>query len=413
MKQPQKTVLMLAMRAGQILLRSGSEVYRVEDTINRICHACDMPYVECFVTTTGIIVTLGQDEDDGGMKTLVKTVKRIGIDLEKISRVNTFVREFTAHKHSVEEGFAILDEIEQIKPFKLPARLVGVMLVAAFFAMMNGGSPFDGVCALGCAVVTYLLYRGIDRLHINRFITIFVSCLVCALLASLCFAFGWGDSLSAIIVGSITVYLPGVAITNAVRDMLSGDMLAGVARVAESFLVAVAIAAGAGVLIGVVPLGGRVDVLTAFPLPLGFVFAALGTIGISIFINIPRRLLLLASLPAACSWVTLQLLMFNGSPHVLAVFAAACVVALIAEVFTHITREAAPLFIIPAIFPLVPGLGLYNTMLDLMQGDLIAAAATGSEAIFVAGGIALALLVVISLTRIVRVIFAQVRGLIK
>ena len=40
--------------------------------------------------------------------------------------------------------------------------------------------------------------------------------------------------------------VPGLAITNATRDIIAGDFLAGITKAAEAFLVAIAIAAGSG-----------------------------------------------------------------------------------------------------------------------------------------------------------------------
>ena len=43
--------------------------------------------------------------------------------------------------------------------------------------------------------------------------------------------------------------VPGLAITNAIRDTISGDLISGISRGLEAFLVAVAIAAGTGVIL--------------------------------------------------------------------------------------------------------------------------------------------------------------------
>ena len=52
-----------------------------------------------------------------------------------------------------------------------------------------------------------------------------------------------------LIISSIMLLVPGLAITNAIRDTVSGDYLSGVARATEAFLVAIAIAAGIGVVL--------------------------------------------------------------------------------------------------------------------------------------------------------------------
>jgi uncharacterized membrane protein YjjP (DUF1212 family) len=54
------------------------------------------------------------------------------------------------------------------------------------------------------------------------------------------------------------IYVPGVAITNAVRDFISGEMLAGTARMMEAALIAVSLAAGAGLVLKLWELTGGV-----------------------------------------------------------------------------------------------------------------------------------------------------------
>jgi uncharacterized membrane protein YjjB (DUF3815 family) len=285
-----------------------------------------------------------------------------------------------------------------------------------FFSLMNGGDSVGGVCAIGVGVVSYMASLGIERFKINRFISIFVSCVIAAGLSLLCFNLGLGSSLSAMIIGAIVVFLPGVAITNAARDLLAGDMLSGLARVTEAMLVAIALAGGVGLLLQVAPAPVRPEDATDFPLALQFCFAFMGTLGISLVVNIPKRHLFLVSAIAGCGWLAFLLVMGTGGIEIgpsakpLACFVGACATALLAEICTRATREVATVFIIPAIFPFVPGIGMYTTILNVLEDDLQTALHTGLETVFMAGSIAFALLVVISVTRIVRMAYSWLRG---
>jgi uncharacterized membrane protein YjjP (DUF1212 family) len=406
-RQAQKQVLLLAMKAGEIMLCSGSEVYRVEQTVESICRACNMPYVECFATTTVISASLGDVEADAEMSTLIRRVKEIDIDLDKVSQVHIFARDFATNDLSVEDGFDILRRIEESPLYTLPIRLIGVVLVAVFYTMMVHGSPVDAVCSVFAGIGAYMLSLGIGHMRINRFIAILSSCFLCAALAFLFYLVGWTSSLSAIIIGAITIFLPGVAATNAARDLLSGDMLAGVARVTQALLVAVAIAGGVGLLLVLVQSDLAADASFIYPLPLQFMFGLLGTLGVSLVLNIPRRYLAIVSLVAGCGWTIFEILILDGEPYVVACFITVCFIALIAEIITHITKDTASVFIIPAIYLVVPGIGLYNTMLSLLQNDLAKAASSGVESVLIAGSIALALLVAISITRVLSAIYRR------
>ena len=54
-------------------------------------------------------------------------------------------------------------------------------------------------------------------------------------------------NMDTVMIGSFMPLVPGMAITNAVRDTLRGDYLSGGARVMEAFLKALGIAIGIGI----------------------------------------------------------------------------------------------------------------------------------------------------------------------
>ena len=77
----QKKVLMLALYAGEIMMRNGAEIYRVEDTMTHICKACKMDNVEVFATPTGIFISMDRGGDEDDTQTYVKRIKGISTDL--------------------------------------------------------------------------------------------------------------------------------------------------------------------------------------------------------------------------------------------------------------------------------------------------------------------------------------------
>ncbi|MBR0599174.1 threonine/serine exporter family protein [Sinanaerobacter chloroacetimidivorans] len=245
--QVQKKVLILALHAGELMMKSGAEIYRVEDTITRICKACKIPYVEVFATPTGIFLSLDEGSPDSDMHTFIKRIRGSSIDLEKISRINHFSRVFTTTDLTIDEGLQILKGISGIKPYPFLFRIFGAALVASFFALIFEGNAFDFLSAFLIGAFSYTLSILLDRIEINLFIKGFSCCAIATFLALLLYSVGLGSNLGALIIGSIMIFLPGVAITNAVRDTLAGDMLAGVSKGMEAVMVAVSLAAGVGV----------------------------------------------------------------------------------------------------------------------------------------------------------------------
>ncbi len=249
MKQLQKKIIILALFAGEIMMKSGAEIYRVEDTITRICRACKVPYVEVFATPTGIFLSLDRGEDDGEMPTFIKRIKGTGTDLQKISQTNQFSRDFVNTDLSIDEGMEILKQISLGRPYHIWIRLLGAALTCSFFCLLFKGTVQDFLCAFVIGAVSYLLSVGFEEIETNYFIKGFCCTAFAAFLALLCTLTGIGDSSVPITIGALMLFVPGVAITNAIRDFLAGDMLSGLAKTVEAFFVAISLATGAGVIL--------------------------------------------------------------------------------------------------------------------------------------------------------------------
>lgn len=82
-----------------------------------------------------------------------------------------------------------------------------------------------------------------------KFFSEFVASVVIGIIAMNCVKFGLGDDLDLIIVGSVMPLVPGLLLTNAVRDLMAGNFLAGLSKGAEAFLTAFAIGAGIGLIL--------------------------------------------------------------------------------------------------------------------------------------------------------------------
>lgn len=132
-----------------------------------------------------------------------------------------------------------------------------------------------------------------------------------------------------------------------------------------------------------------------------FVFAFCSTLGFSILFHVPKKHIPGAGLIGGLGWLTYTYFITAGSGSVLACFAGSCLVAILSDLFSRAFKEAATIFIIPGILPLVPGAGMYYTMLAILEGNVEKTASTGTQTMLMAGAIAVALLVVASVTKLV------------
>ena len=92
-----------ALLAGEIMLVSGAEIYRVEDTMIRILRTSGLERAEAFVVATGIIVTLS----DPQIKpiSLVRRVSEKNTNLGNISEINEISRRYCGGLISLDEAY--------------------------------------------------------------------------------------------------------------------------------------------------------------------------------------------------------------------------------------------------------------------------------------------------------------------
>lgn len=236
-------LLKVATYAGQIVLENGGETYRVEETIWRICKIYGAEFADSFVTPTGIISSM---DIDGETISLVRRVSNRTVDLDKIDKVNDLSRSIQSRKLSIDELFEELQSIDNCERYSFFTTLFFSALGAFCFVFLFDGSFSDAVAAFFIGfLIKYITIKG-GELEINSFFINSIASGVATMLAVLIFKLGININLDKTIIGSIMLLVPGLAITNAIRDTIAGDLIAGITRGSEAFLTAIAIAVGTG-----------------------------------------------------------------------------------------------------------------------------------------------------------------------
>ena len=134
---------------------------------------------------------------------------------------------------------------------------------------------------------------------------------------------------------------------------------------------------------------------------LSFFFALAATLGFCILFHVPQKSILPASIVGGLGWLCYQFSVYMGNGKVLSCFLGACAVAILGDILSRRLKEAATVFVIPGILPLVPGAGAYYTMLAIIESDLERTAEVGTETLLMAGAIAVGLMAVASVVKII------------
>lgn len=233
-------ILQQLIHVGELLLTNGAEVKRVEETIVRMGRAYGASETDVFAITSSIVVTI--TFPDGEMLTQTKRIRSSGdTDFTKIEELNALSRRCCAHPLPVEELTA---EIKRIREFR-QGRLYfycGSMLAAGSLAMFFGGNAADGAMAALVAVLICAMQRRLAPLCMNNVIFNLIVSFVTGTISLL--AGFLPVHVDKIMIGDIMLLIPGLALTNAVRNVLIGDTISGIMRLIESLLWAGALACG-------------------------------------------------------------------------------------------------------------------------------------------------------------------------
>ena len=220
-----------ATSLGCLLAESGAEISRVEESVYRLLQAYQGKDAQVFAIPSCLIVSLMAE--DGRPVTRMRRISAHGTDLELLESCNALCRQLCRTVPPLDEARAMVDRLPASCRRHRPATvLLGYGIAPAFFCPLFGGGFWDSLSAFFCGLVvgTCLLFGG-RWLGSNSFLRT----LVCSGIASL---------LSLLLV-------PGVALTNAMREIVAGDTYSGLSRTAEAILIATGIALGAAVGLGI------------------------------------------------------------------------------------------------------------------------------------------------------------------
>lgn len=240
-------VLNFAAEVGEHLLQNGAEIYRVEETISRICASFGVLSVQQFVLSNGIIITAEQRGNTSYAK--ARHIPVQGAQLSKLMALNQLSRDIVEKKYGIAEAKLQLEKIKTMRTFPKVLQILASGLGSAAFCLLFGGAVGDSAAAFiaGILVYAFVLWVGGDRLsrlslHLLAGTVIGVCCVACYML-------GLGNDLGKTIVGGIIPMIPGVSFTNGIRDMAGGDYLSGIVRLLDAILVFACVAIGVGTIL--------------------------------------------------------------------------------------------------------------------------------------------------------------------
>jgi uncharacterized membrane protein YjjP (DUF1212 family) len=234
----------LATETAQIVLQSGGETHRVENIIHKVCHQFGYDKVESFVTPTGIFLSVWDDQEH--VATSIKRISSRTTDLDKITRMSKLCNDIKVRSLTPEQYEQEMHALALKRVYPLWTQVLFGGISASFYSLLFGGSWIDFWVAFITGTLIILSIRTLYRMHFNIFLINAVCGALAVFAARFAGTYVHGLQADKIVIGSIMLLVPGLAITNAIRDTMAGDLVSGTARLVEAFFIAIAIAAGTG-----------------------------------------------------------------------------------------------------------------------------------------------------------------------
>lgn len=248
----ERLALDTAMEAGHILLENGAEIFRVEETMERICKHYEVEAYDFFVLSNGIFTT-GGNKKNVGMKQYarVQHIPVKGTKLDRVIAVNQLSREIEEGKWTLEQAREKLEDIRNMPGKPLWAQVLSSGIGAAAFCMLFGGSLVDASVALLAGILLWLYIVYVSAPYMSKIIGNITGGALVTIVCILAGTFGWGHNVSRMIIGSIIPLVPGVPFTNGIRDIADGDYISGSVRLLDAILVFLCVAIGVGTVFGI------------------------------------------------------------------------------------------------------------------------------------------------------------------
>lgn len=238
-------VIDVVLIAGRILLESGAETYRVEDTMNRISASFGLDDTYSFVTSTAIIFSLNNRTN-----TRLIRIRERTTDLEKIALTNSLSRKISSNQLSIDEAKSELIHLHHASlQFSSITKFFAAAIACGFFLFMFGGTASDFWIACLAGGAAFLTFSFVQKYIQIKFFSEFVASAVVISIAAIFTKIGITKNQDIITIASVMPLVPGILITNAIRDLLAGELLAGMSRGVEAALTAFAIGAGVAIVL--------------------------------------------------------------------------------------------------------------------------------------------------------------------
>ena len=383
---------------ARALHTAGTTAQRLEDSLDLLARGLGLRNAQFFSTPTSIMCAFGElEEQDTHLLRLAPAGPNIG----KLSRLDRVVSELLDGAITTTEALVRVEAIErEAPPYGAITTILAFGLGSAGIARFLGGGVVEIAVGGMLGVLTGVLEaaaerrRSLERVYepIAAFSAAFIATSIASLLGPY--------APSTAILAGIVVLLPGLVLTNAVRELAERHLASGTARLAGATMILLGLIFG--VALGdrtATALFGAVREVSPAALPLWTIPIALVAAGISFVVVLKAE-------PKDTWWIVgacaVSYLLASTSVRVmgpeLGLFMAALFDGVAATMWGRWRNRPQIVVLVPATLMLVPGSVGFRSLNSLLERDTIDGVQTAFAMVLAATAISAGLLVATSIS---------------
>ncbi len=241
-----RTYIRLLLKAGQMLLECGAETYRAEDAALYMFRALGKGKIDIFAVPTMMIIEI--TDENGQTTSSYKRIRHRSTNLGKLEQINDIVRQVSQGSMTAEEALSALYELDHRPVGSTFFNLLATAVTGGAFALLLGGGWPEMLFGFFCCFVAQVAGLFFRTVSMYSFFNSLLGGLVPSLVMFFAGQFFPLLDQQIVIVGSMLPLFPGVAMVNAIRDTMNGDLISGVSRAAEALLIALGLGMGASLI---------------------------------------------------------------------------------------------------------------------------------------------------------------------
>ena len=391
--------LEIILKAGKILLSSGAEISRTEDTMNYIARAMNFKDLEAYVSNRGIFATA--KKDDNTEITRIYNVPEVDINLSKIESVNALSRRITQKSITIEEVINELEKIDTMPDYLIFWRLVAYTIGASGFSYAIGSSITDSIIAGIIGLILGVYMCTIKRILSSDVLITILGSILIALLGNLFIHFELGSNLSVILLGAMIDIVPGVPFVNAIREYSQNNYNTGITLMMGALLTCISMAVGVATVQSLlfntqmIPLyTSNLDTNSLTSMFMRSIMAGIGTTAFAILFRVAKQHFIDCTILGFISWFLFLTLSSLQSNVMLSIFISGFIIAIASRILAVKRKCPAIVFLMTSLFPLLPGLSFYRSIYYMLMGQETIAISFAKESFLIAFTIAISIVIV-------------------